>query len=69
MANNEFSFRIIKSSKGTDKLSHDGYLYIYHRGTIKKQLRCDVRGCKGSSGVARLVISLGHGYMRVEFSI
>ena len=47
MATNGFSFRIIKSSKGTDKLSHDGYLYIYHRGTIKKQWRCDVRGCKG----------------------
>ena len=46
MATNGF-FRIIKSSKGTDKLSHDGYFYIYHRGTIKKQWRCDVRGCKG----------------------
>ena len=39
MATNEFSFRIIKSSNGTDELSHDGYLYIYHRGTIKKQWR------------------------------
>ena len=47
MATNEFSFRIIKSSKGTDKFSHDGYLLIYHRGTIKKQWRCDVRGCEG----------------------
>ena len=45
-SNNDISFRIVKSSKGTDKLSHDGYLYIFHRGTAKKEWRCDVRGCK-----------------------
>ena len=27
-ANNDISFRIVKSSKGNEKLSHDGYLYI-----------------------------------------
>ena len=44
--NNDITFRIVKSSKGTDKLSHDGYLYIFHRGSSKKEWRCDVRGCK-----------------------
>ena len=47
MATNiDTTFSIVKSSKGTDKLSHDGYLYIFHRGTSKKEWRCDVRGCK-----------------------
>ena len=40
------SFTYVKSEKGTDKLSHDGYLYIFHRGTVKKEWRCDVRRCK-----------------------
>ena len=53
MASNEFAIRIIKSSKGTDKLSHDGYLYIYHWGTIKKQWRCDVPGCMGGADALR----------------
>ncbi|KAI6658244.1 FLYWCH zinc finger domain protein [Oopsacas minuta] len=46
-ANSDTSFQMIKSSKGTNKLSHDGYLYIFHRrGAIKKEWRSDVRGCK-----------------------
>ena len=45
-ANNDISFRIVKSSKGNEKLSHDGYLYIFHRGTEKREWRCDVRGCE-----------------------
>ena len=37
MATNcDFSFRLVTSSKGTNKLSHDGYVYIFHRGTVKK---------------------------------
>ena len=42
------SFRLVKSSKGTDKLSHDAYLYIFHRGTVKREWRCDVRGVKST---------------------
>ena len=45
-ANNDISFIIVKSSKGNEKLSHDGYLYIFHRGTEKREWRCDVRGCE-----------------------
>ncbi|KAI6656251.1 hypothetical protein LOD99_11317 [Oopsacas minuta] len=45
-ANSDTSFQIVKSSKGTNKLSHDGYLYIFNREAIKKEWRCDVRGCK-----------------------
>ena len=45
-ANNDNCFRIVKSSKSNEKLSHDGYLYIFHRGTEKREWRCDVRGCK-----------------------
>ncbi|KAI6648313.1 FLYWCH zinc finger domain protein [Oopsacas minuta] len=45
-ANSDTSFQIVKSSKGTNKLSHDRYLYIFHWGAIKKEWRCDVRGCK-----------------------
>ena len=44
--NYDTSFRIVKSSKGNDKLSHDGYLYIFHRGTAKKEWRCNMRGCR-----------------------
>ena len=44
--NSDTSFQIVKSSKGINKLSNDGYLYIFHRGAIKKEWRCDVRGCK-----------------------
>ena len=44
--NIDTTFSIVKSSKGTDKLSHDGYLDIFHRGTSKKEWKCDVRGCK-----------------------
>ena len=35
--NSDTSFQIVKSSKGINKLSNDGYLYIFHRGAIKKE--------------------------------
>ena len=46
MATNDLTFRLVSSSKGTNKLSHDGKLYIFHRGIFKKEWRCEIRTCK-----------------------
>ena len=46
MATNDLTFRLVTSSKGTNKLSHDGNLYIIHRGIIKKEWICEIRSCK-----------------------
>ena len=58
MATNcDFSFRLVTSSKGTNKLSHDGYVYIFHRGTVKKEWRYDIRGCKARvHSIANLIV-------------
>ena len=41
-------FRIIKSSKGRDKLSFDEFIYNFHRDSKgKKQWRCQAKNCKG----------------------
>ena len=41
--------RIIKSSKGRDKLSYTGFIYNFQRegNGRKKQWRCEVKNCKG----------------------
>ena len=46
MSANDLTFRLVSSSKGTNKLSHDGNLYIFHRGIFKKEWRCEIRTCK-----------------------
>ena len=55
--NSDFSFRLVTSSKGKNKLSHDGYAYIFHRGIVKKEWRCDIRGCKARvNSIANLIV-------------
>ena len=41
-------FRLIKSSKGRDKLLHGGFIYNFHRqSNNNKQWSCQIRNCKG----------------------
>ena len=41
-------FKLIKSSKGRDKLSHEGFIYNFHRqSNHKKQWSCQINHCKG----------------------
>ena len=49
ISNTDSEFRIIKSTKGRDKLSLDGFIYNLHRDSRdgKKQWRCQVKTCKG----------------------
>ena len=41
-------YRLIKSSKGRDKLLHEGFIFNFQRERYgKKQWRCQVKNCKG----------------------
>ena len=41
-------FKLIKSSKGRDKLSYSGYIFNFQRvSNGKQQWRCQIKNCKG----------------------
>ena len=41
-------YRLIKSSKRSDKLSYEGFIYIFHHeDSVKAHWRCQVKDCKG----------------------
>ena len=76
MATNDLTFRLVTSSKGTNKLSHDGNLYIFHRGIIKKEWRCEIRSCKARvHSVDDLIVKMSGEHFhskengKVEFAI
>ena len=60
-------YKLIKSSKGHDKLSHEGFIYNFQReDSVKKQWRCQVKNCRGrihtkSTNIPKMIGEHCHG--------
>ena len=58
-------YKLIKSSKGHDKLSHEGFIYNFQReDSVKKQWRCQVKNCSihtKSTNILKMICEHCHG--------